>query len=71
MGMKEACTQHIGWGRYVETHVVAVFIAALSVPAASGCRGFFLNLCKVVHCLLRQQSPRMEKLLCKNTVERV
>lgn len=70
MGMKEACTQHKGWSRYVETHVVAVFIAVLSVPAAAGCRGFFFFLCKVVHCLLRQQSPRMGKRLCKSTAER-
>lgn len=40
MGMKEACTRHKGWGRYV----VAVFIAVLSVPAAAGCRGFFYSL---------------------------
>lgn len=36
MGMKEACTQHTGWDRYVGAHMVAVVIALLSVPVAAG-----------------------------------
>lgn len=44
MGMKEACTQHIGWGRSVETHMVAVFIAVLSVPEAVAAGSFFFSV---------------------------
>lgn len=50
IGMKEACTQHIGWGRYVETHMVAVSIAMLSVPAAAGCWGFFFFVRWFIAC---------------------
>lgn len=64
--MKETCTQQTGWGRYVGTHTVAVVVAVLSVPVVA--RAFFFE---VVCCLLRQWSTRMERLLCKNTVERI